>query len=80
MLIGRMDAAAAVYQITSPMSPGIDGRHSHVEFQDGGRSDATVALHDGRTFGAVRPGPDPAATVTPLSAESRSGVRQYASS
>lgn len=46
----------------------------------GGRSDATIARQDGRTFGAGRPRPDPAATVKLLSAESRNGVRQDASS
>ena len=80
VLIRRMDAVAAVYQITSLMSPGIDGPRSHVEFHHGERSDATIALHDGRTFGAVRSGPDPAATVSLRSAESRSGVRRDASS
>ena len=38
------------------MSPGIDGLRSRVEFQRRGRFDATITLHDGRSFGIVRQG------------------------
>ena len=38
------------------MSPGIDGLRSHVEFHRRGRFDATITLHDGRSFGVVRQG------------------------
>ena len=56
LLIRRMDAAAAVYRIAASLSPGIDGLRSHVEFHRRGRFDATITLHDGRTFGVVRQG------------------------
>ena len=36
--------------------PGIDGLRSHVEFHRRGRFDATITLHDGRSFGVVRQG------------------------
>ena len=36
--------------------PGINGFRSHVEFHRRGRFDATVTLHDGRSFGVVRQG------------------------
>ena len=36
------------------MSPGIDGQSSRVEFHRRGCFDATIALHDGRSFGVVR--------------------------
>ena len=51
-----MDAVAAVYRLAASLSPGIDGLRSHVEFHRMGRFDATIALHDGRTFGVVRQG------------------------
>ena len=38
------------------MSPGIDGLRSRVEFHRRGRFDATITLHDGRSFGVVRQG------------------------
>ena len=57
LLIRRMDAVAAVYRIAASLSPGIDGLRSHVEFHRRGRFDATITLHDGRTFGVVRQGP-----------------------
>ena len=56
MLIRRMDAVAAVYRLAASMSPGIDGLRSHVEFHRRGRFDATIILHDGRSFGVVRQG------------------------
>ena len=56
LLIRRMDAVAAVYRLAASMSPGIDGLRTHVEFHRRGRFDATITLHDGRTFGVVRQG------------------------
>ena len=56
LLIRRMDAVAAVYRLAASMSPGIDGVRSHVEFHRRGRFDATIILHDGRSFGVVRQG------------------------
>ena len=56
LLIRRMDVVAAVYRLASSLSPGIDGLRSHVEFHRRGRFDATITLHDGRTFGVVRQG------------------------
>ena len=38
------------------MSPGVDGFRSQVKFHRRGRFDATITLHDGRSFGVVRPG------------------------
>ena len=55
-LIRRMDAVAAVYRIAASLSPGTDGLRSHVEFHRRGRFDATITLHDGRSFGVVRQG------------------------
>ena len=40
LLIRRMDAVAAVYRLTSSLSPGIDALRSHVEFHRRGRFDA----------------------------------------
>ena len=54
LLIRRMDAVAAVYRLAASMSPGIDGLRSHVEFHRKGHFDATLTLHDGRSFGMVR--------------------------
>ena len=54
LLIRRTDAEAAVYRLTASMSPGIDGLRSHVEFHRRGRFDATITLHDGRSFGVLR--------------------------
>ena len=54
LLIRRMDAVAAVYRLAASMSPGIDGLRSRVEFHRRGRFDATITLHDGRSFGIVR--------------------------
>ena len=47
---------ASVYRLAASMSPGIDGLRSRVEFHRRGRFDATVTLHDGRSFGVVRQG------------------------
>ena len=35
------------------LAGGIDGLRSHVEFHRRGRFDATITLHDGRSFGVV---------------------------
>ena len=56
LLIRRMDAVAAAYRLAASLSPGIDGLRSHVEFHRRGRFDATITLHDGRSFGVVRQG------------------------
>ena len=56
LLIRRMDAVASVYRLAATMSPGIDGIRSHVEFHRRGRFDATITVHDGRSFGVVRQG------------------------
>ena len=53
LLIRRMDAGASVYRLAASMSPGVDGLRSHVEFHRRGRFDATITLHDGRSFGVV---------------------------
>ena len=56
LLIRRMDAVASIYRLAASMSPGIDGLRSRVEFHRRGRFDATITLHDGRSFGVVRQG------------------------
>ena len=56
LLIRRMDAVASVYRLAASMSPGTDGLRSKVEFHRRGRFDATITLHDGRSFGVVRQG------------------------
>ena len=56
LLIRRMDAVASIYRLAVSMSPGIDGLRSRVEFHRRGRFDATITLHDGRSFGVVRQG------------------------
>ncbi len=53
LLTRRMDAVAAVYRLVASLSPGIDGLRSHVEFHRRGRFDATITIHDGRSFGVV---------------------------
>ena len=63
LLIRRMDAVASVYRLAASISPGIDGLRSRVEFHRRGRFDATITLHDGRSFGIVRPGTGPSAQV-----------------
>ena len=80
LLIRRMDAVAAFYRIASSLSPGIDGLRSHVEFHRRGRFDATITLHDGRSFGVVRPGPGPSPPVTLRPAEGHRRVRLHAPS
>ena len=54
LLIRRMDAVTAVYRLAASLSPGIDRLLSYVEFHRRGRFDATITLHDGRSFGVVR--------------------------
>ena len=49
-LIRWMDAVASVYRLAASLSPGIDGLRSRVEFHRWGRFDATMTLHDGRSF------------------------------
>ena len=56
LLIRRMDAMASIYRLSASMSPGTDGLRSHLEFHRRGRFDATITLHDGRSFGVVRQG------------------------
>ena len=56
LLVRRMDAVASVYRLAASMSPGADGLRSRVEFHRKGRFDATITLHDGRSFGVVRQG------------------------
>ena len=56
LLIRRMDAVASVYRLAASLSPGIGSRRSQVEFHRRGRFDATITLHDGRSFGVVRQG------------------------
>ena len=56
LLMRRMDAVASIYRLAASMSPGIDGLRSQVEFHRRGRFDATITLHDGRSFGVVRQG------------------------
>ena len=56
LLIRRMDAVAAVYRLAASLSPGIGSRRSQVKFHRRGRFDATIILHDGRSFGVVRQG------------------------
>ena len=62
LIIRRMDAVAAVYRLVASLSPGIDGLRSHVEFHRRGRFDATITLHDGRSYGCPRPGPSTQST------------------
>ena len=56
LLIRRMDAVAGVYRLAASMSPGVDGLRTRLEFHRRGRFDATITLHDGRSFGVVRQG------------------------
>ena len=56
LLIRRIDAVAAVYRLAASMSPGTGSLRSHVEFHRRDRFDATITLHDGRTFGVLRQG------------------------
>ena len=56
LLIRRMDAVASVYRLAAALSPGTGSLRSHVEFHRRGRFDATITLHDGRSFEVVRQG------------------------
>ena len=56
LLVRRMDAVAGIYRLTASLSPGTGSMRSHVEFHRRGRFDATITLHDGRSFGVVRQG------------------------
>ena len=56
LLIRRMDAVATIYRLAASLSPGMGGLRSHVEFHRRGHFDATITLHDGRSFGVVRQG------------------------
>ncbi len=56
LLTRRMDAVASIYRLAATTSSGVDGLRSHVEFHRRGRFDATITLHDGRSFGVVRQG------------------------
>ena len=56
IMIGRMDAVASVYRLSATMSPGAGGLRTRVEFHRKGCFDATITLHDGRSFGVVRQG------------------------
>ena len=56
LLIRRMDAVASIYRLAATMSPSTDGLRSRVEFHRKDRFDATITLHDGRSFGVVRQG------------------------
>ena len=78
LLIRWMDAVAAVYRLASSLPSGTGSRRSHVEFHRKGRFDATITLHDGRTFGVVRPGPGPAAPVALRPAEGHRAVQLHA--
>ena len=56
LLLRRMDAVASVYRLAMALSPGYRSLRSWVELHRRGRFDATVTLHDGRSFGVVRQG------------------------
>ena len=56
LLIRRMDAVATIYRLAASLSPGTDSPRSQVELHRRGRFDATITLHDGRSFGVVRQG------------------------
>ena len=78
LLIRRMEAMASIYRLAAAMSPGIDGLRSRVECHRRGRFDATITLHDGRSFGVAGPGAGAPVTLRP--AESHSAIRLLASS
>ena len=63
ILIRRMDAVASVYRLAATMSPGTGGLRTRVEFHRKGCFDATITLHDGRSFGVVRQGHRAAVSV-----------------
>ena len=69
LLVRRMDAVASVYRLAASLSPGIDSLRSHVEFNRRGRFDATITLHDGRSFGVALP-PDRRCRTVPRPATS----------
>ena len=54
--IGCMDAVASVCRLAATRSPGAGGLRTRVEFHRQGGFDATITLHDGRSFGVVRQG------------------------
>ena len=56
LLIRRMDAVASIYRLAASLSPGIGSLRSRVEFHRRGHFDATITLHDGRSFGVVQQG------------------------
>ena len=56
LLRRRMDAVASVYRLALALSPGYSSLRSRVELHRRGRFDATITLHDGRSFGVVRQG------------------------
>ena len=56
LLIGRMDAVAAIYRLAATMSPGSSGLRTRVQFHRKGDFDATIILRDGRSFGVARQG------------------------
>ncbi|MCY4112589.1 MAG: hypothetical protein OXG33_01450 [Chloroflexi bacterium] len=51
-----MDEVPSVCILAASTSPGIDALRSRVEFHRRSRFDATIILHDGHSFGAVRQG------------------------
>ncbi len=56
LLLRRMDAVASVYRLALALSPGYRSLRSRVEFHRRGRFDATITLHNNRSFGVVRQG------------------------
>ena len=56
LLLRRMDTVASVYRLAATLSPGVDGLGNRVEFQQRGRFDAVITLHNGRSFGLLRQG------------------------
>ena len=56
LLIGRMDAVAAIYRLAATMSRDSGGLGAHVQFHRKGAFDATITLRDGRSFGVARQG------------------------
>ena len=56
VLIRRGDAVGSYYRLAATLSPGAGGLGTHVAIHRSGRRDATITLHDGRSFGVVRQG------------------------
>ena len=54
LLIRRMDAVASVYLLATPCSSASTSYTPALEFHHGGRFDATITLHDGRSSDVVR--------------------------